>query len=266
MIIDGKSYEINFNKKYGQNFIFDRNLLSAIATDASVSSTDEVVEIGAGAGTLTIALAEKAAHVTAFEIDTALEPVLRSRLASYENVTLVFEDFMKKTVELPDHFKVVANLPYYITTPLIMRLIEGVERAESICVMVQKEVAERLTAEKGSEDYGSITASLNLEAKAKITRIVGRQNFIPQPNVDSAVVLIEREDKGYTASEIAAARSLIKSAFAMRRKTLVNNLAGVCGGKDKANELVVACGFKPTVRGEELSADDYVQLARKLGK
>ena len=262
MIIDGKYYVINFNKKYGQNFITDKNLLAAIAEDAGVTKEDTVVEIGAGAGTLTAALSDRAKQVIAYEIDENLRPVLAGTLDGRENVRVVFEDFLKKSESLPRPFKVVANLPYYVTTPIVMRLLEGEERPESVTVMVQKEVAERLTAPAGTAEYGAITVSLSLVADAEITRIVGRQCFMPPPNVDSAVVKITLRDKGYTSEEIALARKIVRAAFNMRRKTLSNALAPLFGGKDGANKVVEKAGFPITVRGETLTAADYVALAR----
>ena len=265
MIIDGKYYNINFNKKYGQNFITDKNLLAAIAEDAGVTNADTVVEIGAGAGTLTAALSDRAGQVVAYEIDENLRPVLAGTLADKRNVRVVFEDFLKKSEPLPRPFKVVANLPYYVTTPIVMRLLEGEERPESVTVMVQKEVAERLTAPAGSAEYGAITVSLSLVADARITRIVGRRCFLPPPNVDSAVVTITLRDKGYTQEEIVTARKIVRAAFNMRRKTLSNALAPLFGGKDGANKVIEAAGFPPTVRGETLTAEDYVALARAAG-
>ena len=264
MIIDGNYFHIVFNKKYGQNFITDKNLLAAIAEDAGVTKEDTVVEIGAGAGTLTRALADKAKNVIAFEIDETLRPVLSQTLLGRENVRVIFEDFMKNSEPLPARFKVVANLPYYVTTPIVMRLLEGDEIPESVTVMVQKEVAERLTAKPGTAEYGAITASMELVADAKITRIVGRQNFMPPPNVDSAVVRLDLKDKGYQKEEIAEARKLIRAAFNMRRKTLNNAIAGICGGKENAAALIAKAGFPSNVRGERLSAEDYIKLARAL--
>jgi len=262
MIINGEYFAIDFQKKFGQNFIFDRNLLDAIAEDAGVTKEDIVVEIGAGAGTLTASLADRAKEVIAYEIDEALRPVLDRTLSAKGNVRVVYEDFLKKTETLPISFKVVANLPYYVTTPIVMRLLEGEERPESVTVMVQKEVAERLTALPDTPEYGAITASMNLVADATITRIVGRQCFLPPPNVDSAVVRIELKDKGYSAEEISFARKIIRAAFNMRRKTLSNALAALFGGKDRANAIIEASGLPPTVRGETLSAEQYVLLAR----
>ena len=262
MIIDGNYYAIDFNKKFGQNFITDKNLLAAIAEDAGVGKEDVVVEIGAGAGTLTAALSDRAKEVVAFEIDENLRPVLAGTLAGRDNVKVLFEDFLKKSVPLPTPFKVVANLPYYVTTPIVMRLLEGEERPQTITVMVQKEVAERLTAAPGTPEYGAITVSLSLVADAVVTRIVGRQCFTPPPNVDSAVVKITLKDKGYTAEEIALARKIVRAAFNMRRKTLSNALATLFGGKAGADAVIQDAGFSPTLRGETLSAEQYVLLAR----
>lgn len=262
MIIDGNYFNINFNKKYGQNFITDKNLLAAICADAGVTKEDTVIEIGAGAGTLTSALAEKAGRVIAYEIDETLAPVLSVTLAGKENVSVIYEDFMKNSTPLPERFKVVANLPYYVTTPIVMRLLEGNERPSSVTVMVQKEVAERLVALPGSGEYGAITASLNLVADAKITRVVGRQNFLPPPNVDSAVVRIDIQDKGFKEEDILRARKLIRAAFNMRRKTLSNALAGALGGKEAAARVIEKAGFSPSVRGETLSAEDYIALSK----
>ncbi len=262
MIINGEFFQIDFQKKFGQNFIFDRNLLDAIALDAGVTKEDVVVEIGAGAGTLTAALADKAKQVISYEIDEALRSVLDRTLAQKTNVTVIYEDFLKKSAPLPTPFKVVANLPYYVTTPIVMRLLEGEERPESITVMVQKEVAERLTAQPGTTEYGAITASLDLVADASLMRVVGRKCFLPPPNVDSAVVRIDLADKGYTKEEIDFARKIIRAAFNMRRKTLGNALAALFGGKERANEVIEKAGFPPSVRGETLSAADFVSLAR----
>jgi len=262
--INGKYFNIDFNKRFGQNFILDKNLLAAIAADAGITKQDVVVEIGAGAGTLTSALSDAAKQVIAYEIDENLRPVLTETLAGKENVSVIYQDYMKRTEPLPAKFKVVANLPYYVTTPIIMGLLEGEDYPESITVMVQKEVAERLVASPGTSDYGAITVALQFVADAEITRIVGRQCFIPAPNVDSAVVKITLRDKGYSREEIALASKLVRAAFNMRRKTLSNAIAGVAGGKEAASTLILSCGFAPTVRGECLSAADYIALARKM--
>ena len=256
-----------FNKRFGQNFISDTNLLDAIAYDAGINSEDTVVEIGTGGGTLTLALAKKAKKVVSFEIDKNLQPVLADTLAGAENIEVVFRDFMKVSEEEIREFaggdyKVVANLPYYITTPVIMRLAEK-NMSSSITVMVQKEVAERLAAKVGSKDYGAITAQLNLTSSVEITRNVNRNMFFPPPNVDSAVVKITF-DKEKQSLDFSRVRRLIKVAFAMRRKTLINNLVSAGINKEKGLLAISKLGFSPDIRGEKLSSEDFVNLEKEL--
>lgn len=257
-----------FNKALGQNFIFDGNLLDAIVSDAGVTAEDTVVEIGTGAGTLTARLAARAKKVFSFEVDERLRPVLDISLKGAENVEVVFRDVMKmKDDELREmiggEFKVVANLPYYITTPLIMRFAESTLPVRSITVMVQKEVADRLTAEVGSADYAAVTLAVKVFGDAAVTRIVDRHMFRPAPNVDSAVVRIDRVPGRLDGADEKLVRRLVRAAFAMRRKTLVNNLAASFGiPKQQATDLVTACGFPADVRGERLSLDDFIRLSR----
>ena len=256
-----------FNKALGQNFIFDGNLLDAIVSDAGVTAEDTVVEIGTGAGTLTARLAARAKKVFSFEVDERLRPVLDISLKGAENVEVVFRDVMKmKDDELREmiggEFKVVANLPYYITTPLIMRFAESSLPVSSITVMVQKEVADRLTAEVGSADYAAVTLAVKVFGDAAVTRIVDRHMFRPAPNVDSAVVRIDRVPGRLDGADEKLVRKLVRAAFAMRRKTLVNNLAASFGiPKQQAADLVTACGFPADVRGERLSLDDFIRLS-----
>ena len=255
------------NKALGQNFIFDGNLLDAIVSDAGVTAEDTVVEIGTGAGTLTARLAARAKKVFSFEVDERLRPVLDISLKGAENVEVVFRDVMKmKDDELLEmiggEFKVVANLPYYITTPLIMRFAESTLPVRSLTVMVQKEVADRLTAEVGSADYAAVTLAVKVFGAAAVTRIVDRHMFRPAPNVDSAVVRIDRVPGRLDGADEKLVRKLVRAAFAMRRKTLVNNLAASFGiPKQQATDLVTACGFPADVRGERLSLDDFIRLS-----
>lgn len=256
-----------FNKALGQNFIFDGNLLDAIVADAGVTAEDTVVEIGTGAGTLTARLAARAKKVFSFEVDERLRPVLDISLKGAENVEVVFRDVMKmKDDELREmiggEFKVVANLPYYITTPLIMRFAESTLPVSSLTVMVQKEVADRLTAEVGSADYAAVTLAVKVFGDAAVTRIVDRHMFRPAPNVDSAVVRMDRVPGRLDGADEKLVRKLVRAAFAMRRKTLVNNLAASFGiPKQQATDLVTACGFPADVRGERLSLDDFIRLS-----
>lgn len=261
-----------FNKALGQNFIFDGNLLDAIVSDAGVTAEDTVVEIGTGAGTLTARLAARAKKVFSFEVDERLRAVLDISLKGAENVEVVFRDVMKmKDDELREMigggFRVVANLPYYITTPLIMRFAESSLPVSSLTVMVQKEVADRLTAEVGSADYAAVTLAVKVFGDAAVTRIVDRHMFRPAPNVDSAVVRIDRFPGRLDGADEKLVRKLVRAAFAMRRKTLVNNLAASFGiPKQQAADLVTACGFPADVRGERLSLDDFIRLAGAMAR
>lgn len=251
----------HFNKAFGQNFISDLNLLSAIVEDSGVSSEDIALEIGCGAGTLTAALAEKAKRVIGYEIDETLRPVLFESLLGYNNTEIRYKDFMREDIKVLEDIKdavVVANLPYYITTPILMRLLEsGI--GKSITVMVQKEVADRLVAKEGTKDYGAITVKVGLLGGARITRIVSRNMFYPAPNVDSAVVRIDRLNK-YRGNNPALTDELIKSAFLMRRKTLQNNLSKILP-KEELVKMLEKMGLRGDVRGETLSAEQFVQLS-----
>ncbi len=259
-----------FNKQFGQNFISDVNLLGAIVSDAGAGKEDAVLEIGAGAGALTRALAERCKKVVAFEIDKNLKPVLDEVLDGYENVETVFGDIMKIPPELIDdkmaeEYKVVANLPYYITTPVIMNFVEKSTRVVSLTLMVQKEVAERLCSQPGTKDYGAVTVAVQAAANVKITRIVKRDMFFPSPNVDSAVVKIDIDKTKYFIEDYALFRKTVKCAFAMRRKTLHNNLVGAFGiGKDKADDILTKLNVSRDIRGEALGVGQFVELARVL--
>lgn len=255
-----------FNKRYGQNFITDVNLLDAIVRDAGIDG-GVVLEIGAGAGTLTTALARAADRVVSYEIDLSLMPVLSRTLAGLDDkVEVVFRDVMKESdaaidAAVGDNYALVANLPYYITTPVLMRFIERDNAPKSITVMVQKEVGDRLCAMPGTADYGAITASVALAGRAEITRIVPRTLFYPQPKVDSCIVRIALSDK-YAAVDKPLVRRIIRCAFAMRRKTLVNNLmSGLSLSREAALKIIESIGVDTRVRGETLSVEQFVRLA-----
>ncbi len=263
-----KALGFRFNKALGQNFIFDTNLLDAVVADSGVSADDTVVEIGTGAGTLTARIADKCRKVFSFEVDEKLKPVLSLSLQGIDNVEVVFRDVLKMSDDAfralvgDGKFKVIANLPYYVTTPLIMRFIESGLDVESLTVMVQKEVAERICAAPATEDYSALTLAVEVFGTATLTRKVSRTVFRPSPNVDSAVVRIERERNKLQGKDIRLVKRLIRAAFAMRRKTLANNLQSAFGmPKDEATALICEAGFAPTVRGEVLSLDDFVKLS-----
>lgn len=269
-IIRGVNFR--FNKALGQNFITDGNLLDAIVADSGVTGDDVVVEIGTGAGTLTRALAKVAKKVFSFEVDRNLEPVLALSLQGVDNVEVVFRDVLKMKDDalaeiVGNKFKVVANLPYYVTTPLAMRFLESSLDVESLTVMVQKEVADRFVAKANTADYSAITLAIECAGNARVTRNVSRNMFYPSPNVDSAVVRIDVDRQKLAGESTALLHKLVRGAFAMRRKTLANNLSVAFRmSKQQAAELIESCGFSPLVRGEALSLCDYVKLNRALEK
>ena len=261
---------IRLKKAYGQNFLTDETLLFNIADGAGIEKKDAVLEIGCGAGALTKVLSERAGKVVGYEIDKSLKPVLEETLKDCGNVTLEFKDIMKEKPEnivrvLGGKFKIVANLPYYITTPVIMKFLENSDSVISMTVMVQEEVARRFAAKEGSSDYGAITVGINLRGSASIIMRVGREKFTPVPNVDSAVVRIDINKDKFKGVDLAAVRETVKAAFSGRRKTLENNLINAMGLKrETAKRCIEECGFSPLCRGETLSAEDFVLLSQKI--
>ena len=264
-IIQGTNFR--FNKALGQNFISDTNLLDAIVADSGVTENDTVVEIGTGGGTLTRSIAKVAKKVYSFEVDKNLEPVLALSLKGVDNVEVVFRDVLRmKDAQIEElvqgEFKVIANLPYYITTPLVMRFLESELKVQSLTVMVQKEVALRLVAEPNTADYSAITLAVDMAGSAKITRNVSRNMFFPAPNVDSAVVRIDIDRTKLDGENFELVHKLVRSAFLMRRKTLANNLSQAFGiSKQEATDKIESAGFDPLVRGEALGLDDYINLS-----
>ena len=253
-----------FKKKFGQNFISDKNLLSAIASDAEIEKTDNVLEIGAGAGSLTQELSLRAKKIVSFEIDKDLKETLVG--LKLPNVEFVFDDFMKTSVEEVEKkfggekFKVVANLPYYITTPIIFKLLEECKNLQSLTIMVQTEVAERVCAAAGGKDYGILSVMVAFYGSAKITRVIGRQMFFPQPNVDSALLHIEIENT-HPSVDNEKFLKFIKTCFSMRRKTLLNNLSSAYS-KEKLKNLLGEETLKR--RAETFSLDEFLQMFEKL--
>ncbi len=265
-----RGVDFHFNKALGQNFITDSNLLDAIVADSGINGDDTVVEIGTGAGTLTRAIAKVAKKVYSFEVDRNLQPVLALSLQGVDNAEVIFRDVLKmKDDELKsvvgDSFKVVANLPYYITTPLAMRFIESTLDVKSVTIMVQKEVALRFVAKPNTADYSAITLAIEMAGNAQITRNVSRNMFFPSPNVDSAVVRIDIDRTKLDGENAPLLHKLVRSSFAMRRKTLANNLSVAFQiDKQEAGKLIEEAGFSPMVRGEALSLDDYKKLTKTL--
>ena len=265
-----RGVDFHFDKALGQNFITDANLLDAIVADSGINGDDTVVEIGTGAGTLTRAIAKVAKRVYSFEVDRNLQPVLTLSLQGVDNAEVIFRDVLKmKDDELKsvvgDSFKVVANLPYYITTPLAMRFIESSLDVKSVTIMVQKEVALRFVAKPNTADYSAITLAIEMAGNAQITRNVSRNMFFPSPNVDSAVVRIDIDRTKLDGENAPLLHKLVRSSFAMRRKTLANNLSVAFQiDKQEAGKLIEEAGFSPMVRGEALSLDDYKKLTKTL--
>lgn len=260
-----------FNHNLGQNFITDKNLLDKIVELSGVDENDVVVEIGTGAGTLTRAIAEKAKKVYSFEVDRALKPVLDETLSGLDNVEVIFKDVLKmKDKELleivGEKFKVVANIPYYITTALVMRFLEESVHPSAITVMVQKEVADRFVAKPSTEDYGAITMAISLYGDAKIVGQVDKSMFYPVPKVDSSIVRIDVYDK-YAGVNKKNVNKAIKCAFMMRRKTLLNNLTAVYPvQKDEAAKILESLNIDLKARGETLTLDQIIEISDLLSK
>ena len=264
--------DFEFKKKFGQNFISDENLLKAICADAELTEQDNVLEIGVGAGTLTRQMASVAKKVVGFEIDKTLKEILDVSLANASNASIVFGDFLDaKSEEVNSYFngsfKVVANLPYYVTTNIILKLINENFNLTSLTLMVQKEVAERLVAKSGTKDYGTLTAELDSIADVSIKRIVGKQMFNPVPKVDSAVVHIKINRKKYEIENYNLHQKVIRSAFAMRRKTLHNCLKSNFSFDDETmQKLFETLNLSKTVRGESLTTEQFVNLSNYINR
>ncbi|MBQ3235344.1 MAG: ribosomal RNA small subunit methyltransferase A [Clostridia bacterium] len=259
-----------FKKSLGQNFLTDETLLGSVVDRAGVNENSTVLEIGVGAGTLTSEIAKRCKKVYGFEVDTNLKPVLEKTLGEYQNAQIIFKDVMKVTMSeiedmLGSEYILVANLPYYITTPIIMRFIEEAKNCKAIVITIQKEVAERIVAKEKTADYGSITVSINAVADSEIIEYIGREKFYPSPNVDSAVVKITLNKDKFKINDLQAFRTLVKNSFAMRRKTLVNNLMKGYGySREKCEELLTSISVPVTARGEELSVEQFVELSNLI--
>lgn len=265
---------ITFRKEFGQNFLTNRMIPEDIADNCADTPESLIVEIGPGIGCLTKELAERYKRVVAIEIDKGLIPVLSRTLADYDNITVINDDVMKVDLaELVEKYSegmsvsVCANLPYYITTPILMRLLESGVRFSSITVMVQKEVADRLCAKPGSSDYGAITAVLGYYGSVRRLFKVSAGCFVPAPKVDSAVVRIDLfGEPEYKLLDEALFRNLIKAAFEQRRKTLINAVSAKMPEiqKSRLSEALVSLGFDEKIRGERLSTLDFANLSNLL--
>lgn len=267
-----QKYNFTFQKKYGQNFLIDSHVLEKIMDAAEIGKDDCVVEIGPGIGTMTQYLAERAGEVVAVEIDKNLIPILTETLADYKNVSIINEDILKvdlnRIVEEKNGgrpVKIVANLPYYITTPIIMGLFENHVPVKSITVMVQKEVADRMQVGPGTKDYGALSFAVQYYAKPEIVAIVPPNCFIPRPNVASAVIRLTcHEKKPVEVKNEKGMFALIRASFNQRRKTLANSLSNAQNlslTREQVTEALESMQLSPTIRGEALTLEQFAALA-----
>jgi len=272
-----QKYEFMFQKKFGQNFLIDTHVLEKIISSAGVTKEDCVLEIGPGIGTMTQYLAENARQVVAVEIDKNLIPILGETLAGYDNVTVINEDILKVDIkEIAEKYndgrpiKVVANLPYYITTPIIMGLFESGVPIDNITVMVQKEVADRMQEGPGSKDYGALSLAVQYYAEPEIVANVPPNCFIPRPNVGSAVIRLTRhKEMPVQVNDAEHMFRIIRASFNQRRKTLqngLNNSPEIPYSKEKILAAIEQMGLPATVRGEALSLAQFAQLSDILGE
>lgn len=267
-----QKYNFAFQKRFGQNFLIDTHVLEKIIASAEITKDDFVLEIGPGIGTMTQYLAEAAREVAAVEIDKTLIPILQDTLKEWNNVTVINNDILKvdiRQLTLEKNqgrpIKVVANLPYYITTPIIMGLFENQVPIESITIMVQKEVADRMQVGPGTKDYGALSLAVQYYARPEIVANVPPNCFMPRPKVGSAVIRLERyEQPPVQVKDEKLMFRLIRASFNQRRKTLVNGLKNspeLHFSKEEIEQALVNCGLSLTVRGEALTLEQFAQLA-----
>ena len=270
-------YSFAFQKKFGQNFLIDSNVLENIVEAAGITKDDFVLEIGPGIGTMTQYLCESARQVLAVEIDKMLIPILEDTLSEYDNVEVINQDVLKvdikSLVEEKNNgrpIKVVANLPYYITTPIIMGLFESKVPIESITIMVQKEVGDRMQTGPGSKDYGALSLAVQYYAEAKVMLNVSATCFMPRPNVDSAVIKLTRhQESPVEVKDESLMFRIIRASFNQRRKTLVNGLKNSSEldfSKEEITEAIKSIGKEENIRGEKLTLEEFAKLSNALGK
>ncbi len=270
-----QKYHFQFQKKYGQNFLIDPLVLDRILKAAEIGPEDPVLEIGPGIGTMTQALSDAAQRVVAVEVDRHLIPILQETLSNRDNVVILQEDILKTDIRALSGqyfngkpFKVLANLPYYITTPILMKLLESDVPITGITVMVQKEVAERMCSKPGTKDYGALSLAVQYASDPKIVSFVPPNCFIPRPNAHSAVAHLRVYDTPPVAvRDVELMFQVIRASFAQRRKTLQNGIShapALSLTKEQAAECIEKCGFSPTVRGETLSLSDFAKLSDQI--
>ncbi|MGP1556149.1 16S rRNA (adenine(1518)-N(6)/adenine(1519)-N(6))-dimethyltransferase RsmA [Peptostreptococcus stomatis] len=269
-----KKHGFKFTKSLGQNFLIDDNIVDKIVAGAGIGPEDKIIEVGPGIGTLTREMASRAETLMAVEIDKNLIPILADTLGDYDNVKVVNEDIIKADIRgLIDEnlgggpVKLVANLPYYITTPIIMRFLEENINVTDIVVMVQKEVAERMNAQPGGKDFGALSVAVQYYCDTEIVAKVPRHLFVPQPNVDSIVIALRiRPERKYKVDDEDLYFKVVKAAFGQRRKTLLNSISSMGNlAKDQVKEALEEAGIDPKRRGETLSLDEFAILSNVIG-
>lgn len=266
-----KKYNITASKALGQNFLIDEQIIDNTISSANIGKDDLVIEIGPGLGTLTNKLLQNAGKVICIELDKKMMEILKERFFLFDNIEIINEDVLKidlnKIIDENSYqnVKVVANLPYYITTPIIMKLLETRARFDSITVMVQKEVADRLCAKTGTREAGAITYAVEYYADAKKLFLVPNTSFVPMPNVESEVIMLEvRQNKFENVKDEEMLFKIIKYAFMQRRKTLTNALQGMDISKEILREILDKLGIDERVRGEALSLEDFINISNLL--
>ena len=266
-----KKYNITASKALGQNFLIDENIIKNTIKGASIKKEDLIIEIGPGLGTLTEEIAKSAGKVICVELDKRMIEILKERFFLYDNIEFINEDVLKldldKIIEENGELsaKIVANLPYYITTPIIMKLLETRAKFESITVMVQKEVADRLCAKTGTREAGAITYAVEYYSNARKLFTVPNSSFIPIPNVESEVITLEvKQDKYKNVKNEEVLFKIIKLAFMQRRKTLSNALSGLDFSKDEIRKILIELNIDEKVRGEALSLDKFIEISNKI--
>ena len=268
-------HNFKFSKSLGQNFLIDDNVIDRILEGARLSETDRIIEVGPGIGTLTREMGKVAENVVAIEIDKTLIPILKETLADLDNVEVVNEDILKVDVQglineklNGGPVKLVANLPYYITTPIVMKFLEEDIPVTDIVVMVQKEVADRMNAKPSTKDYGALSVAVQYYCDTEIVAKAPRHMFIPQPNVDSIVIgLHVRDEKKYVVDNEEIFFKTVKASFGQRRKTLLNSLGGLGFlSKDQIREALQAANIDEKRRGETLSIDEFANLSNEINK
>lgn len=266
-----KKHNFKFKKRFGQNFITDLNLLEKISEAGEVSQDDIILEIGPGAGTLTKILAEKAKHVIAMEIDRTLIPILEEQFNGIQNITLIngdalildFDQIIKDSFPEAKEYKIIANLPYYITTPLLFKSLENSSLLSQMVVMVQKEVGERLQGKPSTKDYGALTLMANYYAQVQYMFTVSKKIFSPEPEVDSAIVkFTKRDESALNQEEEVFFKKLVRASFSQRRKTFLNSIKSLELDKEEVISFLKDSGYSEKVRGEELPLEIFLAMSR----